>query len=135
MAGVSEVAVPVWLRELYRQVDAADLDGYLQQYADDAELRFGSAPPVRGKDAVRDALGRGHAAHEMVHTFRNVWEVADTAICEFDVRYTVRANSAVVDLPSLAILHRRASDGLIDQLRVYIDQQPLRDAEAGPGRT
>ena len=67
MAGVSEVAVPVWLRELYRQVDAADLDGYLLKYAGDAELRFGSAPAVRGKQALREALGRGHPAPYVVH--------------------------------------------------------------------
>lgn len=125
---MAEPPVPTWLRELYRQVDAADLDGYLERYADDAELRFGSAPAVRGKAAVREALGRGHAAQAMEHTFRNVWEVGDTAVCEFDVRYTVRANGAVVEIPSLAILHRRQGDGLIDELRVYIDGQPLRDA-------
>jgi hypothetical protein len=59
------------------------------------------------------------------------WVVGDATVCEFDVRYTLRANGAVVELPSLAILRRRDSDGLIDQLRVYIDQQPLRDAGAG----
>ena len=53
-------------------------------------LRFGSAPEVQGKAAIREALGHGHARHEMAHTFRNVWTVGDSTICEFAVRYTMR---------------------------------------------
>jgi ketosteroid isomerase-like protein len=119
------VAVPQWLIDLYVQVDAADLDAYLEKYADDAVLRFGSAPSVQGKAAVREALGHGHARHEMAHTFTNVWTVDESTICEFAVRYTMREDGRVVELPSLAILRRRASDQLIDDMRVYIDPTPL----------
>lgn len=126
--GSSEV--PEWLRDLYRQVDAADLDGYLEKYADDAEMRFGSAPAVKGKAAIREALGYGHQRHDMAHTFINVWTTGDTSVCEFEVRYTMRSNGRVVEIPSLAILRRRESDGLIDQMRVYIDAQPLADSGA-----
>jgi ketosteroid isomerase-like protein len=118
-------SVPEWLVALYAQVDAAELDAYLEKYADDAVLRFGSAPPVQGKAAIREALGHGHARHEMAHTFTNVWTVADSTICEFAVRYTMRDDGRVVELPSLAILRRRLSDQLIDDMRVYIDPTPL----------
>ena len=117
--------VPDWLAALYAQVDAAELDVYLEKYADDAVLRFGSAPSVHGKAAIREALGEGHARHEMAHTFTNVWTVADSTICEFAVRYTMRDDGRVVELPSLAILRRRPSDRLIDDMRVYIDPTPL----------
>jgi ketosteroid isomerase-like protein len=123
-------AVPQWLVDLYAQVDAAELNAYLEKYADDAVLRFGAAPAVRGKAAIREALGHGHARHAMAHTFTNVWTVGDTSICEFAVRYTMRDDGRVVDLPSLAILRRRPSDELIDDMRVYIDPTPL-DAAAG----
>lgn len=121
--------VPQWLRDLYTQVDAADLDGYLRGYADDVEMRFGSAPAVTGKTAVRAALAAGHDRHAMAHTFANVWTVGDTSICEFQVRYTMRANGRVVEIPSLAVLRRRPSDGLIDRMRVYLDPTPLAEAE------
>ncbi|MGH2873142.1 MAG: nuclear transport factor 2 family protein [Solirubrobacteraceae bacterium] len=122
---MTAVDVPGWLSELYSLVDAAALDDYLERfYSDDAELRFGSAPAVRGRAAVREALGAGHDRHAMEHTFVNVWTVDDTTICEFRVRYTMRADARVVELPSLAIL-RRQPDGLLDQLRVYIDPAPL----------
>lgn len=121
--------VPQWLVDLYAQVDAAQLDDYLQQYyAEDAVLRFGSAPEVQGRAAIREALGYGHARHEMAHTFRNVWTVGDSTICEFAVRYTMRDDGRIVELPSLAVLRRRESDGLIEDMRVYLDPTPLNEA-------
>lgn len=117
--------VPDWLRELYRLVDAAAVDDYLKRYySEDAELRFGSAPAVRGRAAIREALAAGHDRHAMEHTFVNVWTVGAETICEFRVRYTMRADGRVVELPSLAIL-RRGPDGRVDGLRVYIDPTPL----------
>ncbi len=119
--------VPQWLVELYALVDAAELDRYLREYyAPDAVLRFGAAPQVRGRDAIREALAHGHDRHAMAHTFVNVWTVQDTSVCEFAVRYTMRDDGRVVELPSLAILRRRESDGLIDDMRVYIDPTPLQ---------
>jgi ketosteroid isomerase-like protein len=115
--------IPDWLRDLYRLVDAGELDCYLaKHYADDAELRFASGPLVRGKPAMRAALAHGHDAHEMRHEFRNVWQAGDTTIVEFDVRYTFRDGS-VLDTQSLAILERR--DGLVRSLRVYLDHGPV----------
>jgi ketosteroid isomerase-like protein len=120
------VDVPQWLVDLYAQVDAAEIDAYLETYyADDAVLRFGAAPAVQGKAAIREALGHGHARHAMAHTFTRVWTVGDTSICEFAVRYTMHDDGRVVELPSLAILRRRPSDQLIDDMRVYIDPTPL----------
>ncbi|MGH2875889.1 MAG: nuclear transport factor 2 family protein [Solirubrobacteraceae bacterium] len=117
--------VPDWVRELYRLVDEAAVDDYLERYyTEDVELRFGSAPAVHGRVAVREALAAGHDRHAMKHTFVNVWTAGDETICEFRVRYTMRADGRVVELPSLAIL-RRAQDGLVDGLRVYIDPTPL----------
>jgi ketosteroid isomerase-like protein len=119
-----------WIRDLYRLVDAAEVDRYLDAYyAQDARLRFASGPVVQGKAAIREALGHGHAAHDMAHTFRNVWQQDDATIIEFDVRYTFRDGN-VLDTQSLAILER-GDDGLIRDMRVYIDHAPVREmAEA-----
>jgi ketosteroid isomerase-like protein len=116
--------VPDWVRRHYLLVDAAELDRYIEDFAEDAELRFGSAPPVRGRAAIREALAAGHARHAMRHAYVNVWEQGDITIIEFEVQYTLPGDQ-IVTLPSLAIV-RRTRDRLIDQLRVYIDQGPLR---------
>jgi ketosteroid isomerase-like protein len=116
--------VPDWLRDLYRLVDAGELDRYLDEhYADDAELRFASGPLVRGRPAIRAALATGHAAHAMRHEFRNVWRAGNTTIVEFDVRYTFR-DGRVLDTQSVAILER--ADGRVRSLRVYLDHEPVR---------
>jgi ketosteroid isomerase-like protein len=125
--------VAAWIVDLYALVDSAQVDRYLDEYyADDARLRFASGPVVQGKPAIREALGHGHAAHDMAHTFRNVWQQGDTTVIEFDVRYTFRDGN-VLDTQSLAILER-GEDGLIHDMRVYIDHGPVRamaDAAAG----
>jgi ketosteroid isomerase-like protein len=116
--------VPDWLADLYRLVDAGELDRYLaEHYADDAELRFASGPLVRGRPAIRAALARGHAAHAMRHEFRNVWQAGETTIVEFDVRYTFR-DGRTLDTHSLAILER--AGGRVRSLRVYLDHGPVR---------
>jgi ketosteroid isomerase-like protein len=121
--GTSPPDVPDWVADLYALVDAGEVDRYLERYyADDAELRFASGPTLRGKPAIREALGRGHDAHDMRHTFRNVWQAGDTTIIEFDVSYTFRDGN-VLNTHSLAILER---DGdRVRALRVYLDHGPV----------
>lgn len=121
--------VPDWLVDLYALVDAAEVDRYLDEYyVEDAELRFASGPTIRGRAAIRDALGHGHDLHDMDHSFRNVWQSGDTTIVEFDVTYTFRDGSTL-DTQSLAILER---DGdRVRAMRVYLDHGPVRaQAEA-----
>jgi ketosteroid isomerase-like protein len=115
--------VPDWVVDLYALVDAGEVDRYLEKYyTDDAELQFASGPTLRGKAALREALGRGHDAHEMRHSFRNVWQSGDTTIVEFHVSYTFRDGN-VLDTHSLAILER---DGdRVRALRVYLDHGPV----------
>jgi len=112
--------VPAWVREHYALVDAAQVDRYVESFAPDVELRFGSRPPVRGRVAVRDALAHGHAEHAMAHTVINCWQAGDTTILEFDVRYTYADGHSLL-LPSVALI-RRDADGLTTSLRVYVDK-------------
>jgi ketosteroid isomerase-like protein len=112
--------VPDWVREHYALVDAAEVDRYIDDFAPDVELRFASHPPVRGRDAARDALAAGHAEHDMAHTVVGCWTAGDTTILEFDVVYTYRDGHSHA-VPSVAIV-RRSAGGLIDSLRVYVDK-------------
>jgi len=112
--------VPAWVIEHYRLVDAGDVDAYTQDFDPEIELRFASSPPIRGRQAVRDALAKGHAEHEMAHTFVGFWQSGDTMILEFDVTYTYPDGHGRF-APSVAILHRGRS-GLLDSLRVYVER-------------
>ena len=114
------VVVPDWVRDHYALVDAGDLDRYIEDFALDAELRFASNPPVRGRDAVREALAAGHAEHDMAHAVVGCWTVGDTTILEFDVVYTYPDRHSHT-VPSVAIV-RRGAEGLIERLHVYVDK-------------
>ena len=37
------MSVPAWIVDMYREVDAGNLDGYIDDFAEDARLRFGRA--------------------------------------------------------------------------------------------
>ena len=112
--------VPAWVRAHYALVDAAEVDRYIEYFAPDAELRFGSHPPVRGRAAIRDALAAGHREHAMAHTVIGCWESGEDTILEFDVVYTYPDGRSQL-VPSVALIRRNA-DGLTTSLRVYIDK-------------
>jgi ketosteroid isomerase-like protein len=119
----SKVEVPEWLRRHYELVDGARLDEYMEDFADDAELRFGADPVVSGKEAIRARLAAGHAARRSHHDYRNVWEAGDTTIVEFDALYTF-PDGDTVSTSALVIIERAGE--LIEELRVYMDQTPFQ---------
>ncbi len=119
----ANVEVPEWLRKHYVLVDAAALDEYIEDFSDDAELRFGADPVVRGKDAIRARFAAGHAARRAHHDYRNVWEADDTTIVEFDAIYTFPEGDTV-SATALVIIERPGE--LIEELRVYMDQTPFQ---------
>jgi ketosteroid isomerase-like protein len=119
----AKVEVPEWLRRHYELVDAAALDEYIEDFSDDARLRFGADPVVTGKEAIRARFAGGHAARRTHHEYRNVWEAGSTTIVEFDARYTF-PDGETVSANALVIIEREG--GLIEELRVSMDQTPLR---------
>ena len=112
--------VPAWVREHYRLVDAAALEQYIDDFAADVELRFANFPPVRGRDAAREALAAGHAHHDMEHTIVGYFEDDATSTIEFEVLYTYRDGSTST-VPSCAVIHRDGA-GRFDSVRIYLDQ-------------
>ncbi len=101
----SKVEVPEWLRTHYALVDEARLDEYMEDFSDDAELRFGAEPVLRGKEAIRARFAAGHATRKAHHDYHNVWEAGDTTIVEFDAVYTF-PDGATVSASALVIIER-----------------------------
>lgn len=116
--------VPAWVRGFYAAVDSFDLNRHMAVLTDDVQMTFGNNPTMVGHDAVRagiEAFFRTIAG--LQHRFRNVWEHGNEAIVEADVDYT-RKDGRVVTIPALTVLRRRGN--LIDNIRVYVDHEPLR---------
>jgi ketosteroid isomerase-like protein len=112
-----------WLADFYRDVDAMNLQGFLDRHTDDVVVTFGNNPPAIGKEQVGQAIGGFFQTVDgMKHTFVNVFTDGDTTILEADIEYT-RKDGARVNVPSGTVLHRR--DGLVDRLTIYIDLAPV----------
>jgi len=108
---------------MFASIDAKDGAAFVSYLTDDASFRFGSAPPVQGRDAIQAAvegffdtiLG---CAHEIASTF----QCDDTVICEGEVTYQ-RHDKSRVTLPFADVLEYEGD--LIAYYKIYIDISPL----------
>ena len=111
-------------RSLFAAVDAQDVDALAALLADDSRLVFGNQEPLLGRAAV---LAGNEAFFQLVrglrHQVRNEWTVGADTIAETDVTYT-RLDGKEVTVPAVTIW-RVDGDGLIVDLRIYVDQAPL----------
>lgn len=111
------------LSALFDSIDAQDTDTFLGFLTEDAVFRFGSAPELRGHDAIRAAVDGFFASvagsrHELKNTLFN----DKTLVCEGEVTYR-RHNDSELTLPFVNVFEL---DGdLISVYKIYIDVGPL----------
>jgi ketosteroid isomerase-like protein len=126
MIGVMNTA-PDWVRDFYAAVDSGDSANALGRMSPDIHVQFAGRPPVDGREQAAATMGAFHASHRRVsHRILNVWPIPGGAICEFTATYELHDGS-LLPLPSLTVL--TCADGLITNMRVYLDEGPLL---AGP---
>lgn len=112
-----------FLDALFNAIDSSDADRFADFLAEDALFRFGSAPPVRGRKSIREAvLGFFSSIAGCRHTVRRTWSDADTLACEGEVTYR-RLDGSEISLPFADTFERRGK--LISGYRIYIDIAPL----------
>jgi len=108
---------------MFAAIDSKDTASFVSYLTDDAVFRFGSAPAVQGRDAIRAAVdgffgtiaGCSHAVHK---TLRD----GTTAVFEGEVTYA-RLDGRLVTLPFTDVFEY---DGdLIAEYKIYIDIAPL----------
>ncbi len=108
---------------MFAAIDRKDTEAFVGYLTDDAVFRFGSAPAVRGRDAIREAVdGFFGSISGSKHTISNTLEKGSTRVCEGEVTYT-RLDGSEVTLPFTDVFEY---DGdLIAQYKIYIDIGPL----------
>jgi ketosteroid isomerase-like protein len=112
-----------WVRRLFAAVDAKDTEMFLSFLHDDARFRFGNAPAVTGKDAIRAALAAFFGSiRGLRHEIPYIWFQAETIICEGESTYT-RTDGTTVTIPFVTLWRMRGER--IQDYRIYIDMQPL----------
>jgi ketosteroid isomerase-like protein len=109
--------------DLFADIDSMQPDRFARHLSPDATMRFGNAPAVRGRDAIRDAWASFCETLDGVHhDVVEQWEAGDATIVEASVTYT-RKDQSVVTVPVVTIY--RAGGDLIDDYRIFIDLAPL----------
>jgi ketosteroid isomerase-like protein len=116
-----------WAR-LLAAIDAGDADGFARFITDDGEFRFGNAPPVVGRAAIRAAVGGFFAAiGGCRHRLLASWTGPGSAVGEGEVTYT-RRDGSTLTLPFVNVFDLES--GRIRSYRIYIDNGPLFSAPA-----
>ena len=111
------------LQDLFATIDARDADGFAGFLTEDAVFRFGSAPPVQGRAAIRDAVAEFFATIAgLSHALTNSLAGEQSLICEGEVTYTRHDNSTVT-LPFADAFE--LDDGRISHYKIYMDIGPL----------
>lgn len=108
---------------LFASIDAKDSDAFLAFLTRDATFRFGSAPEVRGHDAIRAGVdGFFTTIAGSRHALKNVLGDDGTLVCEGEVTYR-RHDGSELTLPFTNVF---GLDGkLISHYKIYIDIAPL----------
>jgi ketosteroid isomerase-like protein len=111
-----------WAR-LFAAIDARDADAFARFIAEDGEFRFGNAPAVAGRAAIRAAVAGFFAAiGGCRHRLLVSWTGPGSAVCEGEVTYT-RLDGSTLTVPFVNVL--ALGGGRIRSYRIYIDNGPL----------
>ena len=108
---------------LFAAIDAKDAEAFVGFLTADAVFRYGSSPPVQGRDAIRAAVdGFFGTIAGCSHAVKKTLVDDSTMVCEGEVTYT-RLDGRKVTVPFTDVFEY---DGdLIAHYKIYIDIGPL----------
>ena len=108
---------------LFAAIDSKDTASFVRYLTEDAVFCFGSAPPVRGREAIREAVDGFFATIAGCrHAIGNSFGKDSTLVCEGKVTYR-RHDDSEITVPFANIFEY---DGdLIANYKIYVDIAPL----------
>lgn len=111
------------IESLFNDIDKMDADRFAEYLDEDVSFRFGNAPAVTGKKAVRDAVdGFFKSIKGIRHTKLRMWLHPDSVLYQGIVTYT-RHDGSEVTLPYLNLFLLNGEK--IKDYMIYIDINPL----------
>ena len=111
------------LDKLFNAIDAKDAQRFGSFLAPKAEFRFGSAPVVKGVDAIVTAVETFFDTIDgLSHSVTKIWRDDTSLVCEGEVCYRRHDGSEEI-LPFVDVFE--CQDGLIAKYNIYIDIGPL----------
>ena len=117
-----------WAQKLYNEcVDRKDAAGFAAVFTDDAWMRFGSAEPVIGRQAIQNAIAQFFTMIAgLKHNMTGIWSQQDAVICEATVTYT-RLDRSTVQVPAVTIFRVKNSPTgpVANRVQMFVDVGPL----------
>ena len=108
---------------MFAAIDSKDGAAFAAYLTEDAIFRFGSAPPVQGRDAIQAAVeGFFGTIAGCSHRITNTLRQDDTLVCEGEVTYR-RHDGSEITLPFTDVFEYAGE--LITHYKIYIDVSPL----------
>lgn len=120
---MSDGTAGVQFDKLFASIDEMDTESFLRFIDEDATFRFGSSPPVTGRDGIGASVNDFFSMFAALrHDLMRVVADDNTIVCEGEVTYT-RHDGSKITLPFANIFE--VENGLIALYRIYIDIGPL----------
>ena len=117
------MATKIALSELLAAIDAQDAGKFASYLTEDVVFRYGSSPPVHGRQAVQDYVADFFGTLDSLrHQLFAEWRNGDALICEGEVTYTLPGGKAVT-VPFVNVFGMQNSK--IKDYKIYIDPTPL----------
>jgi limonene-1,2-epoxide hydrolase len=109
--------------KLFASIDAMDTESFLGFIAEDCTFRFGSSPPVTGREGIGASVNDFFSMFAALeHKLLRIVADGNAVVCEGDVTYT-RHDESKITLPFVNVFE--VENKLISLYRIYIDIGPL----------
>ena len=116
--------VPTWVEEQFQAMDEArDAHQYLRHFTPDAEIRFGSSPPVAARDNLLASVQQYFALYSKTkHEVKASWQSGSTVFVEGTISYTLQDGSTFT-FPFFNKYERQGD--AIQRLDIFVDLSPM----------
>ena len=115
--------LPMDIDRLYKTIDDMDADKFVAFLDENAKFKFGNAPVVQGKEAIKKAVADFFSTIKGIsHNLLNTWIIDKSIITQGEATYT-RKDDKAVTIPFVNIFSM--DNDLIEDYLIYIDINPL----------
>jgi ketosteroid isomerase-like protein len=117
------MANPEWITDLFESIDRKDADKFASFLTEEATFRFGNAPPITGREAIREAVAQFFSSIAAVeHRRADTWALQEVVICNGEVTYTRRDGSLLT--VSFANIFK-LNNNRVHEYFIYVDISQL----------
>jgi ketosteroid isomerase-like protein len=129
MTEIASGASTGWIARYYELCGAKDIDGAMEYWDPEGELRFANEAPLVGREAIRTTF-KGFVDNwsRETHTLRQIWELPDdVVIFELDVAFRLHDGR---EIAVRGMAYNRVVGERFREQRTYVDMSPVWEAAA-----